>query len=300
MNNNIKDNMSDDEIRILGGEQNPPIPSHPNAPSTGDNRERRLFYFIIALIIVAIIVLAGILIHSKTDTSNDSDPTTTDSIKTSSESTTTVASSPNACLIINDTIINDIPLRIIIPQNCQMNLHWGKLPLNDDILLAMPAADIRRDIDAPTGAFVTNGEIIAKGHAKYGFCAIIGDKITIGRQRETPLFERCIEENGSFFRQYSLVSNGELMEIAPKGKSLRRALCYANGEILVVLTLDKESFHDFSQALVDLKVQEALSLSGGDSFLKYTDTTGNSITQGKSFTKRSKSENYLIWSKATK
>ena len=34
----------------------------------------------------------------------------------------------------------------------------------------------------------------------------------------------------------------------PKGKAIRKAICDRGGEILVVMTQEPESFHDFSQA----------------------------------------------------
>ena len=37
--------------------------------------------------------------------------------------------------------------------------------------------------------------------------------------------EVLVEQNGYFFRQYSIVSNGTLIPIPPKGKSQRRAIC---------------------------------------------------------------------------
>lgn len=299
MNDYIKDSMSDDEIRVLGGVQES---SRASARSASGSPHLIRKYVLVGLAVIGIVGLIVLLSfvfgkrnaqHIEAKMKLDENPSAvserTANLKSSSNS--------NAYLVFKDTVINDIPMRMIFPENCKMKLYQGKLPQGEDILFALPAADVRSDKDAPTGAFVVDGELISKGQSKYGFCAIIGNEITIGRQLQTKLFERSIENNGSFFRQYSLVSDGKLIDIPPKGKSLRRALCYVNGKIMVVLTQDKESFHDFSQALVDLGVKEALSLPGADAILHFVDTTGALVTQGQALQDKPKSENYLIWSK---
>ncbi|MCQ2284600.1 MAG: hypothetical protein MJZ57_06845 [Bacteroidales bacterium] len=299
MNDYIKDSMSDDEIRVLGGVQES---SRASARSMSGSSHPIRKYVLVGLAVIGIvglIVLLSFLLGKRNTQQLEAKMKLSEKTSAVSERTANLKSSSNsnAYLVFKDTVINDIPMRMIFPENCKMKLYVGKLPQHDDVLLALPAADVRSDKDAPTGAFVVDGELVSKGQSKYGFCAIIGDEITIGRQLETKLFERSIENNGSFFRQYSLVSDGKLIDIPPKGKSLRRALCYANGEIVVVLTQDRESFHDFSQALVDLGVKEALSLPGADAAIHYVDTTGNSVTQGQTIKDKPKSENYLIWSK---
>jgi uncharacterized protein YigE (DUF2233 family) len=57
-----------------------------------------------------------------------------------------------------------------------------------------------------------------------------------------------------------------MVENKPKGKALRHALCELDGRVVTVSSLDKESFHDFAQALEDLGVESALALTGGDAY----------------------------------
>lgn len=293
---NNNDNISDDEIRILGGQTDASVPDYEN-DSRRSNHPWKKYSIIglLLLLIIGIVIALFAFLHKKGDSSLNNQMT--EDPKTSSTVTANVESSNNACIINKDTIINDIPLHILEPKNCRMKLQVGYLEDSDNILLALPAADVRSDKDLPAGAFVIDGNLISKGHSKYGFCAIINDQVTIGRQLETVLFERSIEENGSFFRQYSLVSNCQLMDIPPKGKNYRRAMCYLNGTIQVVITQDKESFHDFSQALVDLGVTEAIALVGGDAYIKYMDNAGSVVSQGETIPDKPNSINYLIWTK---
>lgn len=280
------DSISDDEIRILGNYSG----SNGSRPMPKPSRWKKY-----SLIVLASLILLGILgFITSAVIKKYNRPVETEQ-KSSSEITTECNSSNQGHLIINDTVINDIPMRIMEPQHCRMKLHLGELEERDNVVLALLAADVRDDKDLPTGAFVVDGQLIAKGKSKYGFCAIIDNKVTIGRQAETVLFERSIEENGSFFRQYSLVSNGQRMDIPPKGKTFRRALCYLDGKIKVVLTQDKESYHDFSQALVDLGVSEAISLVGGGAYIQYIEENGETVKQGLHVDNKPNSINYLIW-----
>ena len=177
---------------------------------------------------------------------------------------------------ILDTMINDVPLKIYIPRGVAYSLHIGPFDKTDTtIIFIAQAADIRADNAGIVGAFVLEGEPLSRGLSKKGYCAIIDDKIPIGVAENSPLFERATEHNGYFFRQYALVDNKQLIENKPKGKYTRRAIGYYNGEVAIFETLTRESYHDFSQALVDLGVETAISLVGGTAYGWAIDKSGN-------------------------
>ncbi|MBR6128018.1 MAG: hypothetical protein IKQ07_00125 [Bacteroidaceae bacterium] len=191
--------------------------------------------------------------------------------------------------------INDIALRIYAPVGGHAELLVGPLP-NDDrsIILAAQAADYRADNGQIAGAFVYRGELLSRGHPKYGFCAIIGDKLTMGMSSETALFERAVEQEGYFFRQFSLVHDAGHGESVPKGKSVRRALCYYRESIVIIESVERESMHDFSTALIDLGVQEAIALVGNTELTLYEDEAGNRFT-GETGNGPDVQETYIIW-----
>ena len=168
---------------------------------------------------------------------------------------------------LRDTTINDVPLRIYIPHNAECTLHVGKVDRDDnDIIYTAEAAFIRADNHAILGAFVLKGEPLAWGLSMRGYCASIDGDITVGVADNSPLFEEAINRGGYFFRQYPLVDNGKFVANEPKNKSVRRAICERNGEIFMVESLAKESFHDFTQALVDLGVDNAVNLAGSEAY----------------------------------
>ncbi|MGN0007924.1 MAG: hypothetical protein ACI35T_07510 [Alistipes sp.] len=201
---------------------------------------------------------------------------------------------------IRDTTINDIPIRIFIPHNAEMSLHIGKMDKADDIIYAAQAADVRADNGGIVGAFVLKGVPRAWGLSKKGFCASINGEVTIGVAENSPLFEKATEQGGYFFRQYPLVSNGQLIDNEPKGKAIRRAICDRQGEIFMVETGSAESFHDFAQALVDLGVDQAVYLVGSLAYGWAVDENGSIYEFGEDnrYTgrrKRPRNTSYVVW-----
>ena len=196
---------------------------------------------------------------------------------------------------IKDTI-NDIPLDIYIVHNAKPELCLGVPDLHDkSIVMTTQAADIRADNGKIVGAFVLNGKPLSWGLSKKGYCGIIDDKITVGVADNSPLFEEATEKGGYFFRQYPLVDNGVLVENEPKGKSIRKALCDRNGEIIVVMSRTPESFHDFAQALIDMKVDNAIYLVGSVSFGYFRDIYDQLSIIYNKYRYGYQYENFIVW-----
>ena len=203
---------------------------------------------------------------------------------------------------LRDTTINDIPLRIYIPHRAALSLHVGRVDKRDTtILYVAQAADIRADNGKIVGAFVLAGRPLAWGLSKRGYCASIEGRVTVGVADNSPLFEEATEKGGYFFRQFPLVQEGVLVEEAPKGKSIRRAICQRVGETFMVESLTPESFHDFAQALVDLGVEQAISLVGGSAYGWAVDADGTRHEFGDEnyYTSRRlrmpRNTSYLVW-----
>lgn len=169
-----------------------------------------------------------------------------------------------AGIAVRNMVVNDVPLVIYEPRNLRAALHVGALPDEpvDSIVMALQAADLRADNMQIVSAFVRGGELLSRGTAKMGFCAIVGDSLALGVDKATPYFELALNEGGDFFRQYPLVSAGKVVENAVKNKAVRRALALIDGRVVVVVSTTRESMHDFAQALADAGAEVAVSLVG--------------------------------------
>lgn len=157
------------------------------------------------------------------------------------------------------------------------------------------AADVRRDNGKIVGAYILDGELLSKGQAKSGYCAIIGGKISVGVAESTPLLEQALESNGYFFRQYPLVIANQVVENKPKNRSQRKALAELNGEIVVIMSEGRLTFHDFSQALVDMGVTNAIYLVGSSTYGFAKDADGNKFEFGKPNETGYPFTNYIVW-----
>lgn len=200
-----------------------------------------------------------------------------------------------------DTCINDVELRLFIPHNAEMSLHIGRMQKNDpSVIFVGQAADVRADNGKIVGAFVQKGEPISWGKSKKGYCASINGKVYVGVAENTPLFEMATENEGYFFRNYGLVDNGILVENNPKGKTIRRAMCETRGNVFMVESLTRESFHDFAQALVDLGVNNAIYLVGSIAYGWSVDKDGITHEHGEDIWRDNpadcpKNVSYVVW-----
>ena len=295
------DDISDDEIRIIG-----------------DSKEPRNIKRLVILALVVVAVVAGVvaLVVARPNTAltenneteeqipiygEEPEQVVEDVVDTEHFSRIKVAEGERAFTELRDTTINDVPLRLYIPHNAELSLHVGKMDREDeDVVYTAEAAFIRADNHAILGAFVLKGEPLAWGLSMRGYCASIDGEVTVGVADNSPLFEEAINRGGYFFRQYPLVDNGVFVANEPKNKSVRRAICERRGEIFMIESLTKESFHDFTQALVDLGVDNAVNLAGSEAYgwaidrdgVKHEFGTPNFYT-GRG--KMPKNTNYLVW-----
>ena len=266
----LDDNIQDDELRVLGK----PSPEEPK------KKGFKWYYAVAILLILSGVIFAAVRLFDiqrneivpdfyETELSDTIAMSETIPVK---EKLGNYKDSSKAYTEHIEMTVNDIPLDIYIPHNAKPRLFIGTPDLNDkNVIFTTQAADIRADNGKINGAFVLAGEPKAWGLSKKGYCGIIDGKITIGVAANSPLFEEATETGGYFFRQYPLVDNGKLVENEPKGKAIRKAICDRGGEILVVMTQEPESFHDFSQALIDLGASNAVYLVGSVSYGYFRD-----------------------------
>ena len=266
----LDDNIQDDELRVLGK----PSPEEPK------KKGFKWYYAVAILLIISGVIFAAVRLFDIRRNEIVPDFYETELSDTIAMSETipvmeklgNYKDSLKAYTEHIEMTVNDIPLDIYIPHNAKPRLFIGTPDLNDkNVIFTTQAADIRADNGKINGAFVLAGEPKAWGLSKKGYCGIIDGKITIGVAANSPLFEEATETGGYFFRQYPLVDNGKLVENEPKGKAIRKAICDRGGEILVVMTQEPESFHDFSQALVDLGASNAVYLVGSVSYGYFRD-----------------------------
>lgn len=116
------------------------------------------------------------------------------------------------------------------------------------------------------GSLVIDGEEKQSDVSRLGYCAIEGGNMVIGISRSDDVKEHIIDQGGSYFRQFMLVSDGEL----PKrfflhGKVERKALARtADDRLCIIETRHPETLWDFADALREYGYVDAIYLTGGN------------------------------------
>lgn len=287
--NDIKDN----EIRIIG-----------NAGQSVESPRKPTWWrwLLWTICILVWLILAFVVFYVLKGGSRPKHADTEAVVIESAPVAPTVEKNEPATVLVHDTVINDVPLCILTPVNAVPELSLGIPDTTDEsLVLGLQAADIRADNGGIVGAFVLKGELLSRGVAKKGFCAILDGKIQLGMAPSTPLFEETTNQDGYFFRQYPLVSNGRMVENKPKNKAVRHALCELEGRVVVVSSLDNESFHDFAQSLVDLGVQNAISLVGADAYGFFRNRESGFSSWGTDVYRWKDAENvnFVVWRKCS-
>lgn len=197
---------------------------------------------------------------------------------------------------IADTTVHHVRLTVFSPRNATPRLHIGVDILQDSgAVFVVQAADVREDNGGIVGAYVSEGRLLSKGQSKSGFCAIIGGTPIIGVADATQFLEQALETEGYFFRQYPLVVGNQIVENKPRGRALRKALAELNGKTVVVMSRDRLTFHDFSQALADLGVSNAIYLVGSSAYGFAKDAEGHRIEFGQAASDSPENTNYIVW-----
>ena len=298
------DDISDDEIRVISAK---PMP--PSRREQASRTRRRKIPWIPIVIFLLIIFIIALLIWAFDDSDNELDvvyveepvaPDVLDGSDSDAAVEATVAAKPAAdgYVTMHDTIVAGSPLVVLEPRNLRASLDIGEEVLTDSaVVMAFQAADIRRDNGNIVGAFVKDGVLLSRGQSKAGFCAIINGKITLGVAESTPYFEQTIESDGFFFRQYPLVVGGQIIENKPKQKALRKALAEVNGQIAVILSRERMTFHDFSEALVNMGVSTAIYLVGSSAYGFTTLENGEKVEFGIKAPNQPGNVSYIVWKK---
>lgn len=294
------DEIRDDEIRIIGKGGKP--------GTTGGNRRVWLWIALSAVAVAAVVLALVFILSGRNRAENgeqmvpelfDPVPLVEEAAQPEGERLAWLGDYSDTSTPYTEHLkltINDIPLDIYIPHNASPKLLLGVPDPGDSrIIFANQAADVRADNGKINGAYVLAGKPLAWGLSKKGYVALIDGKVTVGVADNSPLFEQATETGGYFFRQYALVDNGVLVENAPKNKAVRKAICDRGGEIMVVMSETKESFHDFAQALVDLKVDNAVYLVASVSHGFYRDRDGEFQMIYERGPIRYPNENYILW-----
>ncbi len=288
--NDRHNEINDDEIRVI---------SSSGERRTGSRKKTMVILAAVALVVLAVIAL---IIFRPAEPAEDTEAVELPAIEKTADVMAGVIPDEIAGIkgfaSVRDTVVDGIGLTILTPRHTTPVLVVGEEALRDTTaVLVAQAADVRADNGKIAGAYVVKGELLSRGEAKAGFCSIVNGEIVVGVADATPMLEQALMSEGYFFRQFPLVVGGQVVENKPKGRALRKALAEIDGEICVVLSRERLTFHDFSNALIDAGVRNAIYLVGSNAAGFYVDEDGHRQTFGTIGDTESRWENinYIVW-----
>ena len=125
------------------------------------------------------------------------------------------------------------------------------------------------------GSLVVDGEERQNDTHRLGYMAMLGSNSVIGISRSEKVKDYVQERGGSFFRQFILVSNGEIPgRFFLHGKVERRAIGRIDDQRYYIATRHKETLWDFADALREYGFIDAIYITGGTDYVFYRDKDG--------------------------
>lgn len=170
-----------------------------------------------------------------------------------------------------------------------------------DVFLYSRSAD-QTSFDPATnhylGSLVVNGKEVESNVSRLGYCAMANDQIVIGIARNEDVKDYVQEQEGSFFRQFILVSNGILpSRFYLHGKVERRGLGRIGDKLYYIETCHKETMWDFADALREYGFIDAIYITGGTDYCFYRTADGiaHPIGDATKNESRHKDEGLIPW-----
>lgn len=125
------------------------------------------------------------------------------------------------------------------------------------------------------GSLVMDGRELQSDPSRLGYCAMADGNVVIGVARDEKVKDYTVEQGGSFFRQFVLVSNGVLpAQFHLHGKVERRALGRIDEKLYYIETRHAETMWDFADALREYGFTDAIYITGGTDYCFYRTADG--------------------------
>ena len=146
--------------------------------------------------------------------------------------------------------------------------------VDTSVYLYCRSADHKAD-NTYIGSLVVNGEERQSDPHRLGYMAMLGGNSVIGISRSEKVKDYVQEHGGSFFRQFILVSNGEIPgRFFLHGKVERRAIGRIDNQLYFIATRHKETLWDFADALREFGFLDVIYITGGTDYAFYRDKEG--------------------------
>lgn len=174
----------------------------------------------------------------------------------------------------NDSLLG-VALDFYAIHGLRANIQFEEPDTADtSVFLYCRSADHNAD-GSYLGSLVVDGKELQNDRSRLGYMAMTGDRMVIGISRREAVKDYVVEQGGSFFRQFILVSDGVIPQrFFLHGKVERRALGRIGDTLYFIATRNKETLWDFADALREYGFTDAIYITGGYEYVYYRDAQG--------------------------
>ena len=125
------------------------------------------------------------------------------------------------------------------------------------------------------GTLVVDGKEYQRDQARLGYMAMADGKQVIGVSRSDKVKDYVMERGGSYFRQFMLVSDGDIAHhYYLHGKVERRAIGRIGDQLYYIATRNAETLWGFADALREYGFIDVIYITGGKDYSYYRSADG--------------------------
>ncbi len=279
----LKENLSvyDDDTIIVIEKTPPRTESHNEVVVPAKPLKRHLAAWIVAIVIVVLLIIILTLLLTGHSATRDADNAASElPTSASAEQNTELLQSTNAqqttpAVILTTDTINDVSFRLYAIRGLYAELTFDRPRTTDkSVYLSVLSADQRADNGEVMCACIMDGEQVSRGNSRSGYFAAVGENMVIGVATNDSIMDYARTNKGYFFRQFAIVSDGQIGDVRLKGKAPRSAIGKKDGQLIYVESQHRESLYDFAEALCDYGFTDALYLPNGGYVTSHRDSTG--------------------------
>lgn len=261
------------EIIIVSDEEDAPTP---NSLAQTENKRRKWLRRLLKALAVAVIVALTLVAFRKWDYYNNIGVPVSTTPKENINKLKMPPKQEKAEVIVTSDSILGVDLVFHAIHGLRANIEFEEPDTADaSVFLYCRSADHKADTTY-LGSLVVDGMEMQKDKSRLGYMAMVGDQMVIGISRRETVKDYVVEHEGSFFRQFVLVSDGEIPHrFFLHGKVERRAIGRMRDNTLYyIATKNKETLWDFADALREYGFIDAIYITGGNDYCFYRSANG--------------------------
>ena len=178
-------------------------------------------------------------------------------------------------IVLNSDSILGVAMDFYAIHGLKASIEFNEPDTADtSVYLYCRSADHKAD-STYIGSLVVNGKEHQNDTHRLGYMAMLGNNSVIGISRSEKVKDFVEERDGSFFRQFILVSDGTIpARFFLHGKVERRAIGRIGDQLYFIATRHKETLWDFADALREYGFIDAIYITGGTNYCFYRSKDG--------------------------